>query len=182
MQPFPPRHIHLVNGRDLGLRAAQARDGAAVAAHVRAVGGESDHLNYGAGDPVPTEEVQAAWVAGTREAGGCVLLAELDGAVIGLLSCRRGELARTQHRAELGLSVRRAYWGLGVGRALVEASLQWGRAAGLTRVSLCVRANNPRAIGLYERLGFQHEGRRRYAAQVDGAYLDELDMAIVLHP
>jgi RimJ/RimL family protein N-acetyltransferase len=37
--------------------------------------------------------------------------------------------------------------------------------------------HNERAIGLYEKLGFQREGRKRDVLRVSGEYVDEVLMA-----
>ena len=41
-------------------------------------------------------------------------------------------------------------------------------------------ARNHRAIALYERVGFVHEGRRVGCLLIDGKFLDELYMAMIL--
>jgi RimJ/RimL family protein N-acetyltransferase len=41
-------------------------------------------------------------------------------------------------------------------------------------------AHNHRAIALYERMGFAHEGRRADCLLIDGKFLDELYMAMIL--
>ena len=52
---------------------------------------------------------------------------------------------------------------------------------GVLRIELTVFADNTRAIRLYERFGFEHEGRLRGYALRDGRYVDALTMAR-LHP
>jgi RimJ/RimL family protein N-acetyltransferase len=42
-----------------------------------------------------------------------------------------------------------------------------------------VYASNPVAIALYERCGFQHEGRRRRARLLDGVAEDVIEMALL---
>ena len=46
----------------------------------------------------------------------------------------------------------------GVGRALVEALMEWGRSRGLYQLRLMVTSVNTVAIGFYERLGFGRTG------------------------
>jgi RimJ/RimL family protein N-acetyltransferase len=41
-------------------------------------------------------------------------------------------------------------------------------------------AHNHRAIAPYERVGFVHEGRRVDCLLIDGIFLDELYMAMIL--
>lgn len=67
--------------------------------------------------------------------------------------------------------------GRGVGDRLVRDTLRWATAQGLTRVELRVWPDNVAAIRLYERYGFEIEGRIRRHAIVDGREIDALLMA-----
>jgi ribosomal protein S18 acetylase RimI-like enzyme len=83
------------------------------------------------------------------------------------------------HTAVLGLGVLAAYRGQGIGKALLHATLERARAAGLTRIELTVRENNQRVVALYERFGFVREGIQRNAIRVDGKYESLLSMALI---
>ena len=50
--------------------------------------------------------------------------------------------------------------GRGVGRAILDALLEWARQAGAVEIFLDVRPSNEGAIGLYESRGFVEIGRR----------------------
>jgi len=50
---------------------------------------------------------------------------------------------------------------------------------GMTRIELEVLASNPKAIRLYEKLGFVHEGVKRRARHLDGAWDDNVLMALL---
>ena len=69
--------------------------------------------------------------------------------------------------------------GRGLGRRLAEVTVDAARARGVERVELEVFASNTRAIRLYERLGFVHEGVRCRARYIDGAYDDNVMMALI---
>jgi ribosomal protein S18 acetylase RimI-like enzyme len=84
------------------------------------------------------------------------------------------------HGAVLGVGVMIDYRGRGIGTALIRATLERARAAGLTRIELTVREHNDRAIALYEKLGFAHEGLKRNAVRVDGKYENLICMALIL--
>lgn len=88
------------------------------------------------------------------------LLAEVDGAVVGAagIGCV-GKKDKVRHRAEFGISVDQAYWGLGIGRALTEACMECAKAAGYAQMELEVVAENKTAIALYESVGFVEYGR-----------------------
>ena len=53
----------------------------------------------------------------------------------------------------------RAYWGLGVGRALTGACIECARAAGYVQLELEAVAENKAALALYKSVGFAEYGR-----------------------
>jgi [ribosomal protein S18]-alanine N-acetyltransferase len=61
----------------------------------------------------------------------------------------------------LTIAVRESRWGLGIGSALLDALIQAARERDCAEVFLEVRADNPRAHGLYQRRGFAEIGVRR---------------------
>jgi [ribosomal protein S18]-alanine N-acetyltransferase len=61
----------------------------------------------------------------------------------------------------LTIAVRESRWGLGTGSALLDALIQAARERDCAEVFLEVRADNPRAHGLYLRRGFAEIGVRR---------------------
>jgi ribosomal-protein-alanine N-acetyltransferase len=69
----------------------------------------------------------------------------------------------------LTIAVRESHWGQGTGSALLDALIQAARARGCAEVFLEVRADNPRAHGLYLRRGFEEIGVRRGYYQPSGA-------------
>ena len=73
--------------------------------------------------------------------------------------------------------------GQGIGTALLEAVLDLAdNWLMLRRVELEVYADNQRAVRLYEKFGFEAEGRRREAAVKNGAYVDLMVMARLRMP
>ena len=83
--------------------------------------------------------------------------------------------------ADLGMFVVDGHRGAGVGGALLEAVIDWARAAGAHKISLAAWPTNHPAIGLYARYGFRVEGtRRRHYRRRSGALWDTVLMALVL--
>jgi [ribosomal protein S18]-alanine N-acetyltransferase len=68
----------------------------------------------------------------------------------------------------LTIAVRAAYWGRGIGSALLGALLTAARERGCVEMFLEVRADNSRAHGLYLRRGFKDLGVRRGYYQPSG--------------
>jgi RimJ/RimL family protein N-acetyltransferase len=72
-----------------------------------------------------------------------------------------------------------AVYGRGFGTEMTRLVLDFAFSVGLHRVELEVYGFNPRARRVYEKCGFQLEGRRRDALLWDGARHDALLMAVL---
>ncbi len=113
--------------------------------------------------------------------------AETGEELAGELSAKRIPLIRLRHNAYLGLGVAPNWQGVGVGRALMEAVIDWAKwtrevdPPGVLRLELCTISDNFRAIALYESLGFVLDGRReRKVRDPDGTFRDDLEMSLWL--
>jgi putative acetyltransferase len=114
----------------------------------------------------------------TSPSGSVRLVAVIEGKVIGAAGLDRPDHPRRAHTASIGMAVHDAYAGRGAGSALMAALVdQADRWLNIQRLELNVYADNPRAIALYERFGFEREGLFRNYAWRDGAYVDSIAMA-----
>jgi RimJ/RimL family protein N-acetyltransferase len=89
--------------------------------------------------------------------------------------------ASARHRtADIGISIfDRAAWGKGYASEAMRLLLRFAfRELDYAKINLSVMADNPRAVALYERLGFQHEGCRRAQYYGAGRRWDELFMGL----
>lgn len=165
------------------LRRARPSDAAAVADQF------SDPDVYGGTLQLPyaSEEIwqQRLQTTNPPAAGSneLVLAAVVDDKAVGLAGLHPvGASVRRRHAMMLGITVSRTHQGQGIGQALMAALLDyadnWGQ---ILRVELTVFSDNERAIRLYERHGFVHEGRMAAYALRNGEYVDALAMAR-LHP
>jgi RimJ/RimL family protein N-acetyltransferase len=127
----------------------------------------------------PTEWI-AAFIASILETGGVQILAVTpDHEVVGWCDINRHRAPGFAHSGYLGMGLLAEYRAQGLGRKLAERAISDARAKGITRIELEVFASNTRAICLYERLGFVHEGVKRNARQLDGVYDDLVLMALL---
>lgn len=111
------------------------------------------------------------------------LVAEIGDALVGSAGLHAaGAALRRRHAMSLGMAVSPEAQGRGVGRALMADLLDyadnWGQ---VLRLELGVFVDNERAIALYEKFGFEIEGRQRGYALRAGRYVDCYMMAR-LHP
>ena len=114
-------------------------------------------------------------------ANDAVQFVALDGTtVVGWADIFPAWADAVQHCGSLGMGVLAAYRGQGIGERLLRACLSKACAKGITRIELEARADNERAIKLYERVGFEHEAVKRHAMRFDGVYYDAVQMSILL--
>lgn len=129
--------------------------------------------------PYTASEVWRTRLAGNVGTRQVMLVAIVNGRVVGNAGLHAvSDNPRQKHVCSLGISIALAYQGRGVGRALMNACLDFAdHWANYSRVTLTVHADNARAIKLYESLGFQHEGRLRDFSFREGGYVDAFFMA-----
>ena len=86
-----------------------------------------------------------------------------------------------RHRARMGISSRKEYWGCGLGSFLMQAAVEQATANGFEQLELGVFEDNVRAIHLYEKFGFEKYGVNPRAFKLkDGTYRDEIIMVKML--
>jgi RimJ/RimL family protein N-acetyltransferase len=100
-----------------------------------------------------------------------------DGTLVGRLSVARDTHPASAHVADLGLMVARDARRQGVGRALLQAAVEWARSASVRKLELHVFPWNDGAIALYEAFGFEREGFRKGHYHRAGEDVDAILMA-----
>jgi len=153
--------ITMKDGRKCVLRNGTERDGQAMWEIFNLTHAQTDYLlSYPEENSFTAEEEAQFLREKTESADEIELLAEIDGTVVGAAGIERvGNKEKVRHRAEFGISIDRAYWGLGIGRALTEACIECAKIAGYAQLELDVVAENKNAIALYESVGFVEYGR-----------------------
>lgn len=128
---------------------------------------------------LPSQEIGQARkrLAGDRP-GLFRFMAEAGGRVAGNASLYLEQNPRRRHAAGLGMAVHPDYWGHGVGSALMEALIDLAdNWLNISRIELDVNTDNPAAVHLYQKFGFEIEGTRRYHAYGHGRWADSYFMA-----
>lgn len=81
------------------------------------------------------------------------------------------------HVGSLGIGVISEFRGQGIGRRLLEITIEHAWQQGLKRLELEVFSDNEIAMNLYKKYGYQVEGIKRYARCLNGDYQDIVVMA-----
>lgn len=110
------------------------------------------------------------------------IVAEIDGDIIGSCTLSGSSLRREKHKVDLGISIQKNYWGLGIGRKLIEIAIDWAKENNIKKVTLKVDSTNYRAVSLYINLGFEIEGRlEKDKYMSDGVYRSSYLMGLIIN-
>ena len=164
--------ITLKDGRRCLLRNGTELDGETVEELFRSTHEQTDYLLSYPEENSMTAEQEARFLQEKAQSDNEIeILAEVDGVIVGTAGIERvGAKEKVRHRAVFGISVEKAYWGLGIGRALTRACVECAAAAGYVQLELDVVADNTSAIALYESEGFVEYGRnpKGFRSRVSG--------------
>lgn len=137
------------------IEIANPEDAADLLAYIRQIGGESDNLTFGReGLPLTVEQERVHLQKVADSADDIQLIVRQGSRIIADASLYR-QPRRMHHRAEIGISVAKAYWGRGIGSALMAELVSFAKTRGIRQLNLEVRSDNERAIRLYKKFGFQ---------------------------
>ena len=155
------RTITLKDGRPCILRNGTYEDGQAMLDIFLLTHGQTDYLLSYPDEAAMTAEMEAEFLrTKTLSETEIELLAEVAGKVVGAAGIGAvGKKDKVKHRAEFGISVDKAYWGLGIGRTLTEACVELAKQAGYLQLELEAVADNEAALALYRSVGFREYGR-----------------------
>ncbi len=118
------------------------------------------------------------FVAGNIEHGNPQLVVIDDGRIVGWCDICRNSYHAARHVGSLGMGLVASHRGRGIGFSLITAAIAAAQPK-FGRIELDVYETNLPAIALYEKVGFEHEGRRKKAIEIEGHYVDVLTMGMV---
>ena len=153
--------IRLKDGRDCILRSAGKADAQAVYDSFNLIHGETEYLLSYSDENSFDVSQEASFLEEKRQSEYEVeLCAVVDDRIVGTAGIEMvGTKAKVKHRAEFGISIEKAYWGLGIGKGLTLACIECARRSGYSQVELNVVSTNESAISLYKSVGFVEYGR-----------------------
>ena len=97
-------------------------------------------------------------------------IAEVEGEIVGWADIIPSERRTMKHVGSLGMGVLCQFRGKGIGKKLLEKTINHAWNQGLKRLELEVFSDNENAIKLYQKFGYTVEGTRKYARYYDGKY------------
>lgn len=169
---------------ELTIREAIPSDAAELLKTTRTIGQETEFLVMDEKGINLPEELLAIQLEDIYESSNNTLFVALLGdKIVGTASLKGSNEKRISHIVELGISILKDYWGMGLGSILMEELLLWAEEnPEIYRIKLTVQEQNTAAIRLYEKFGFKKEAvMERGARGNDGRFLNVLLMSKMIH-
>ena len=167
---------------DTEYRMIRGEDAALLLDFMKAVAGDTDNLAFTVPEAEALDEgSERLFITEARKSQSVFAAALTDGIISGTCEIRISTgHARTRHRGDLAIAVRKEYWGTGIAQHLLEFAISEARERGVRKISLAVRSDNARAKAFYERNGFVHEGHDPMLLFVDGFFVDGEHYGLVI--
>ena len=168
----------LKNGQKILIRKVRKEDAQAIIDYCNIVGGESNYLLFGADEFGFTLEQEEQFIEDLEDSKTSGLfIAIIDGEIASLANLSNPTRKRIAHTCQLGISVRKKFWRIGIATAMLESLIEFVKASEeIEIIGLGVRADNLAALGLYRKMGFVEIGRYPRYFKIDDEYYDEILM------
>jgi len=171
----------LIGDKELSIQKAKKKDAQEIIDYCNKVGGESDYLSFGANEFPFTLQQEEESIEKLKGSSAEMFIGRIDNKIVSIGSIRVSDKKRFSHHCEIGISVLKEFWGLGIGKHIMSTIINYARCdSPLEMLYLYVRADNTRAIELYKNLGFAQTGYYTNHIKLNGEYFDEISMGLVL--
>ncbi len=167
---------------DFLLREASVEDAAQIIEYLNCIGGESDNLLFGANEFQMTIEAESAFIEELSVSKtSAMFIGMMKSEIVCIGTILTEKKKRIAHQADVALSVKKKYWGLGIGTKLMERLIDFATKNGVTEiVHLGVNVENARGISLYKKMGFEEVGIYKKFFKIEDTYYDALLMDLFL--
>ncbi len=174
--------MKLKNGTNLIIAKAIKEDAGMIIEYLNLVGGESDNLLFGANEFHMSVEDEISFIERLSKANtSAIFIAKIDDEIVSVGSIMSAPRKRIAHQADIAISVKKKYWKLGIGTAMMNELIGFAKDNNITEIiHLGVNSDNVNAIHLYKKLGFVEIGRYKNFFKFTDSYGDEILMNLYL--
>jgi L-amino acid N-acyltransferase YncA len=168
-------------GLAVTIRPAQTGDSCAIIDTVRSNANERSYVlmeHYGR-----DADTEREYISGLNTAKNLLIVAEAGDEVVGCLAALQadgGKRLETNHLVHVGLHLREAFRGLGIGTYLLDYAVNWAREKGFKKLEANIFTTNKHSLGMFTKAGFVEEGVRKNRIQVGRELINEVLMGKLL--
>lgn len=183
MAEFLEKKFVSKSGAGITVRSANVNDASAILSLAKSVMEEEIYQLTSAAEFKMTVEAEENWIRSHFDnPNHLILVAVLNGEIVGMLDFSNGHRERIAHTGEFGMSVAKKIRDQGIGSFLLSSLFEWAtNNKAIEKINLSVHGNNERAIALYKKMGFEIEGvRKKDLKYKEGQYIDTVIMGKLL--
>lgn len=175
---FEEKQITLKNGKTAILKSPCPEDAEKLLYNIKTASGETEFLARYPEEWNVGVEYEEAWINKLRNSPNAMPIScYVDGIPVGTCEINFKTGVKMSHRASVGISILRDYWGIGIGSAMFEEMINAAKNRGTEIIELEFLEGNERGRCLYEKYGFRIVCERPNAFKLkDGRYLSEIFM------
>lgn len=176
------KEIKLKNGKTAILRSPNKEDAQAMIDYLNIIGGESDFITFGKNEFSMSVEAEQDYIERVNSMNNSKnVLIIIENEIVGIASITSVQKERMKHNGTLGISLRKKYWGIGLGSEIMAYLIDWAKSNKITKkINLLVREDNIRGVKLYEKFGFEKEGLLKKDMYVNGVYYNTIAMGLYI--
>lgn len=130
--------------------------------------------------PLTVQQVRKKLTEGKRLGNRTVFLCIGNGNFAGYAVVHGYKQSREKHIASISLAVKEEHQQMGIGQSLLKEVTDWAIERQITRLELKVLEHNEKALSLFQKNGFQEEGKRLNAVKLDDSFAHEYYMSKIL--
>ncbi|MHA2504597.1 MAG: N-acetyltransferase family protein [Candidatus Kariarchaeaceae archaeon] len=173
------KQLRLGNGQLLTIREAEVPDAQTVLDFIVYIARESDNVTFGPGEFSMTVEEEERYFERIQSLPrNIIILGFIDDEQVAMADITSRPRPRLKHLGELGISVRKDFWRMGIGQEMMQYLIEWARDVGLRKINLEVRSDHQGGIALYRKMGFVDEGMGTRTMFIKGQFVDTLRMGL----
>ncbi len=169
------------NGEEIMIRPAEPEDSCEIIDTIRSSASERSYVlmeKYGKDIASEIADISALdrrknlliVAAAGVEVIGCLAALQADG----------GKREETAHVLHVGLHLREAYRGVGIGSQMLAYAIEWAQEVGFNKLEASIFTTNKRSIKLFSNAGFTEEGIRHHRIRIGTEYVDEVLMGKII--
>jgi RimJ/RimL family protein N-acetyltransferase len=169
------------NGKTITIRPAKPEDSCSIIDTVRSHANERSYVlmdHYGR-----DEKTEREYITGLDSAKNLLIVAADGDDVVGCLAALQADGGRrpeTAHILYVGLHLREAFRGLGIGTHLLDFAIDWAGENRFKKLEANIFTTNKYSLGMFTKAGFVEEGVRKNRIQVGRELIDEVLMGKML--
>lgn len=169
------------NGAEVTVRPAQPDDSCAILSTVRSNAMERSYVlmeQYGKDD-----ESERAYISELSETSNLLIVSVIENNAVGCLAALQADAGmrpETRHILHVGLHIREAFRGQGIGPRLLDYSIEWAREKGFKKLEANIFTTNKRSLSMFKKAGFVEEGVRQNRIRMGRDFISEVLMGKIL--